>query len=141
MKKIILSFLFICSGFYGYGQAYKPISISRAEYNTHNSYSGIDINGITPQADGSYMVEFYNTNYNDPYDGVSYYTSYSFEWYLSYKGKRVSDYYKSTIRCRKSESKSVYSWPNEVPKGYERYVTVQFGREQVKVYKDRRDDF
>lgn len=140
MKKLCLLILFLCIGFYGYSQAYKGISISRAEYNTHNSFSGIEVSSLVPQSGGAYRVTLYNTNYNDPYDGVSYYTSYSFEWYLSYKGKRVSDYFKSTIPCRKSNEKTVYAWPDEIPSGHERYVTVQFGRKEVKVPKDRRDD-
>ena len=65
--------------------------------------------------------------------------AYAFDWYLSYKGKRVSDYYSSTIRCRKTEQRTVRCWPDEVPRGYESYVTVQFGREQAP--RDRRDDY
>lgn len=140
MKHFILTALFLSLGFCGYAQAYHSINLSSTEYNTHNSSSGIEVSSITYQSDGSYRVILYNTNHNDPYDGVSYYTSYNFEWYLSYKGKRVSDYFQSTIRCRKNEDKYVYAWPNEVPRGYEHYVSVQFGREQNMVNKDRRDD-
>lgn len=140
MKHFILTVSFLLLGFCVNAQAYKSINISSAEYNTRKSSSGIEVSSITYQSDGSYHIVLYNTNYNDPYDGVSYYTSYNFEWYLSYKGKRVSDYFQSTIRCRKNVDKYVYAWPNEVPRGYERYVTVQFGREQQRVYKDRRDD-
>ena len=121
-------------------QAYKQIKISDMEYNTHLSSEGINVDSIKIQYDGSYLIELYNTNYNDPYDGVSYKTSYSFEWYLSYCGKRVSDYFKSTIRCRKTLIKRVYAWPGKVPKGHEKYVTVQFGRESLPIKKDRRDD-
>lgn len=128
----------LCSCLSVNAQAYKSIKIAGVEYNTHSSFQGISVNSIEPQDDGSYMITLYNTNYNDPYDGVSYKTSYSFEWYLSYNGKRVSDYYRSTIRCRKEETKKVYAWPTNVPTGHERYVTVQFGREHLQ--KDRRDD-
>lgn len=134
MKHFILTALFLSLGFCGYAQA------NIREYNTRQSSSGIDVRSITYQSDGSYRVILCNTNHNDPYDGVWYYTSYNFEWYLSYKGKRVSDYFQSTIRCMENEDKYVYAWPNEVPRGYERYVSVQFGREQNMVNKDRRDD-
>lgn len=136
MKHFILTALFLSLEFCGYAQAYQSIKVSSPEYNTHNSSSGIEVRSITYQSDGSYRVILYNTNHNDPY----YYTSYDFEWYLSYKGKRVSDYFQSTIRCRKNVDKYVYAWPNEVPQGYERYVSVQFGREQNMGNKDRRDD-
>lgn len=120
------------------GQAYRQIRIADEVSNTHNSHSGIVVQTITPLYDGSYSVTLFNSNYNDPYDGVSYRTSYSFAWYLSYKGKRVSDYLQSTIRCRATEQKSVWAWPDEVPKGYEKYVSVQLGRESGK--RDYRDD-
>lgn len=139
MRRLMIFMLFLLLNcHYIHSQAYKGINIAGAEYNNHNSYTGINVNNISPMSDGSYLVNLYNTNYNDPYDGVSYYTSYSFTWYLSYNGERVSDYYNSTIRCRKTEERKVYAWPNKVPKGYEKYVTVQFGREPLK--KDRRDD-
>lgn len=140
MKKVFLLIYTIIFLIPSYGQAYSGISIAGVEYNVHYSHTGIEVSSITPQPGGSYKVNMYNTNYSDPYDGVSYQTSYTFDWYLSYKGKRVSDYFKSTIRCRKSEEKTVYAWPDEIPSGYERYVTIQFGKEPVKIIKDRRDD-
>lgn len=147
MKKL---FLILCTvSFYtiANAQAYIPLRLEddvheatrnkteSKEYNTNRSYVGIVVNYITPQGSGSYAVELYNANYNDE----DCYTSYAFDWYLSYKGKRVSDYYSSTIRCRDTEQRIVRCWPDEVPRGYESYVTVQFGRE--KAPKDRRDDF
>lgn len=138
--KLILTIIIVllCNCLSVNAQAYKQINISSVEHNTHSSFKGINVDSIQLQRDGSYSIELYNTNYDDPYDGVSYKTSYSFEWYLSLCGKRVSDYYKSTIRCRKTEIKRVYAWPGKVPKGQEKYVTVQFGREPIQ--KDRRDD-
>ncbi|MBR5533058.1 MAG: hypothetical protein IKU59_07125 [Bacteroidales bacterium] len=136
---LIIIAVLLSSSISSNAQAYQSIKIADVEYNTHSSFQGINVNLIQPQTDGSFLIELYNTNYNDPYDGVSYKTSYSFEWYLSYNGKRVSDYYRSTIRCRKEELKKVYVWPAKVPKGHEKYVTVQFGREPIK--KDRRDDY
>lgn len=130
MKKSLLIITFILVTTLAYGQAYHPIRIAPLEYNTHTSHVGIKAT-ITPATDGSYDVVLYNSNRND--DGCR--TSYYFTWYLSYKGKKVSDYYENTIGCGASASVSIYAWPNEVPQGYEKYVTVQFGR-----YKDRRDD-
>lgn len=90
---------------------------------------------ITPQSDGSYLVVTAPTSKPS-----------SFEWYLSYKGKRVSDYYKSVFLRESvfadaitwSQSVKVWAWPDEVPVGHEKYVTVQLGREPR--VKDRRDD-
>lgn len=104
------------------------------EYVTKSSSSGISVNSITTNYDGSYTVILSNDNGGS----LGYVISYSFEWYLSYKGKRVSDYFQETIECGRSSSRTVYCWPDEVPTGNERYVTVQLGREPVK--RDRRDD-
>ncbi|MGM9774185.1 MAG: hypothetical protein ACI3Y2_03150 [Candidatus Egerieousia sp.] len=139
-KLILTIIVLLCSCLSVNAQAYKPIKILGVEYNTHSSSEGISVDSIRLQNDGSYLIELYNTNHSDPNDGVSYITSYSFEWYLSYCGKRVSDYFKSTIRCLKSITKRVYAWPGKVPKGYEKYVTVQFGREHLPIKKDRRDN-
>lgn len=138
IKKYCVSIVFAIFYCSVYGQAYQQLNIAPLEYNTYNSHEGIEVVSITPQSEGAYLVKFYNNNYNDPFDGASYQTSYSFTWYLSYKGKRISDYFKTTIRCRRSGEKTVYAWPGDVPKGYEKYVTVQFGKETPK--KDRRDD-
>lgn len=141
MKKYVIGVFLTLFFLSANGQAYQSLNIAPLEYNTYNSHEGIEVVSITPQSDGMYLVNFYNNNYNDPYDGSSYQTSYNFTWYLSYKGKRVSDYFDTTIRCRKSGEKTVYAWPGDVPKGYEKYVTVQFGREQKQIVKDRRDDY
>lgn len=104
------------------------------EYVTISSTQGISVNSITPNYNGSYSVNIGNSNRGNQGE----ITSYSFEWYLSYKGKRVSDYYHETIRCQQSSTRTVYCWPDEVPSGNERYVTVQLGQEPAK--RDRRDD-
>lgn len=101
-----------------------------------NEHEGIECSSITPQNDGAYIVCLYNTNDNHGHFANEY-AYYSFTWYLSYKGQRVSDYYDSVIRCQSGEEKNVYVWPDEVPKGHEKYVVVQFGKEAPK--KDRRD--
>lgn len=104
------------------------------EYVTISSSQGINVRSIEASYDGSYLVTLSNSNRGNQGE----ITSYSFEWYLSYKGKRVSDYFQETIRCGQSSSRTVYCWPGEVPLGNERYVTVQLGREPAR--RDRRDD-
>lgn len=104
------------------------------EYVTISSSQGINVRSIEASYDGSYLVALSNSNRGNQGE----ITSYSFEWYLSYKGRRVSDYFQETIRCGQSSSRTVYCWPGEVPLGNERYVTVQFGREPAR--RDRRDD-
>lgn len=116
-------------------QAYHSIRLVGPEYVTNESFSGIVVSSVTPQEDGSYCVEMFNSNRNT----VSEQITNSFEWYLSYKGKRVSDYFNSAIRGRSTSTKTVWAWPDEVPKGNEKYVTAQFGRERT-TPTDRRDD-
>lgn len=107
-------------------------TIANAEvYNSHIGISG----SVAPQNDGSYLVTFFNSNGMED----RHYPTYTFEWYLSYKGKRVSDYYTAAVVARSSGQQTARCWPGEVPRGHESYVTVQFGRE--KAPKDRRDDF
>ncbi len=125
MKKIIVSILFMFLVISTYGERY-----------IINKHVGIECSSITPQNDGAYIVCLYNTNDNHGYF-INEFAYYSFTWYLSYKGQRVSDYYDSVIRCQSREEKTVYAWPGDVPKGYEKYVTVQFEKEAPK--KDRRD--
>ena len=116
-------------------QAYRSINIVEPDYITINSSEGIVVQDITVNQDKSLTVTLTNTNRSTSGEVKTY----SFEWYLSYKGKRVSDYYTESLRCRKTASRTVYIWPNSVPAGYENYVTVQLGREPRK--KDRRDDY
>lgn len=134
MKKYLL----LVVGLFLYGaasaQVYRGLNIVETDYVTIDSYSGIEAKSILPNYDGSYKVELFNANYNSP----STHATYSFEWYLSYKGKRVSDYYKSAMACRISKEHIAWVWPNEVPQGYERFVTVQLGKQPQK--RDRRDD-
>ncbi|MBQ6668098.1 MAG: hypothetical protein IJM65_08255 [Bacteroidales bacterium] len=113
---------------------YNTINVIREDYVTVSSKEGISVTSVTPNQDKSYTVVLKNNNTN----AVGEIKSYCFDWYLSYKGKRVSDYFQETIRCGRTATRQVYCWPGEVPSGYERYVTVQLGKEPVK--KDRRDD-
>lgn len=115
-------------------QAYKSLNIIPTENVTINSKEGIVVQSVSVNTDKSITVTFLNTNY----DRENERDTYTFEWYLSYKGKRVSDYHNEAIRCKRTENRTVYIWPGEVPNGYEKYVTVQLGREPRK--KDPRDD-
>lgn len=134
-KTLLLMMLFLGIGIYtATAQAYRTINIVDPEYRTVSSTEGISVYSITPNWGNSYTVVLSNNNRCNQGE----ITNYNFEWYLSYKGKRVSDYYQATIRCNDSSTKSVYAWPDEVPTGNERYVTVQLGREPAK--KDPRDD-
>lgn len=114
--------------------SYHTINISGPEYLTIESFQGIETKSIIPSEDGSFSITLFNTNYSE--SGVI--TTNNFQCYLSYKGKRISDYFNCSIRCRKEGKYSKYVWPGTVPIGNEKYVTVQFGREPIA--RDRRDD-
>lgn len=139
MKKILIAFLLLVGVFAAKAQAYRTINVTPTEYVTVNSHEGITIQGTTVNQDKSITVTFKNGNSNN-YDSTGEIRTYSFEWYLSYKGKRISDYYTDAIRCGKDCSHTVNFWPGEVPSGYEKFITVQLGREQKPKIKDRRDD-
>ncbi len=132
MKKLFLLTIFILSYLVSYGE------------DIH-SHTGIEVKSIVLQSDGSYAVELCNTNtrYSKYYGQLTVRPYYIFDWYLSYKGERVSDYFNAKVRVEESVTKTVFAWPDEVPKGHERYVTVQFGREpaRVNIPRDRRDDW
>ena len=134
MKNKYAIILFVGLSFLANGQAYRSINIIPAENVTINSKDGIVVQNVSANTDKSVTVTFMNTNY----DRENERNTYTFEWYLSYKGKRVSDYYNEAVRCKHTTSRMVYIWPGEVPNGYEKYVSVQLGREPRK--KDPRDD-
>lgn len=115
------------------------INIIPSTYETINSTQGILVQETTINSDKSVTVVLKNINASN-YDNSGEVITYAFEWYLSFKGKRVSDYYTDALRCGKTSSHTVYIWPGEVPNGYEKYITVQLGREQQKIQKNRRDD-
>ena len=135
MKKIVvlLTLIIFSLSFCAYSepQAYKSIRLKERTRTDYESSNGIQAH-IKPVGD-SFSVTLFNSNYNDSND----YTTYTFKWYLSYKGKRVSDYHQERMKCRDTKSKDVYAWPGEVPIGNEKYVTIQFGEEPRR--KDRRD--
>ena len=98
--------------------------------NAQKVSSTISVNKDTKgNPDGTYTVVFTKPCYTGEDE---------FDFYLSYKGKRVSDYYHSTIRSCDKRTIEAVAWPDEVPKGNEKFVTVQLGKEPAK--KDRRDD-
>ena len=134
MWKLLITFMLLAATPVANAQAYRSLNIITAENVTIKSQEGIVVQSTTVNEDKSITVTFMNSNYNN--DGER--NTYNFEWYLSYKGKRVSDYYTEAIRCRQTGSRTVYYWPNTVPAGHEKYVSVQLGREPRK--KDRRDD-
>lgn len=135
MKKlVVLTMLFIEIGVHAVKAQYWVPNFVEPEYVTISSKDGISVSSITPNHNNSYTVVLHNNNRGNQGE----ITSYSFEWYLSYKGERVSDYYQETVRCGQSSSRTVYAWPGEVPAGNERYVTAQLGRQPAK--RDPRDD-
>ena len=113
---------------------YSSLRIIPTENVTIKSTDGIVVESTSVNQDKTITVTFRNINS----DGDNSRDTYTFEWYLSYKGKRVSDYYTEAIRCRRTASRTVYIWPETVPEGYEKFVTAQLGRESRK--KDPRDD-
>lgn len=92
---------------------------------------------IVVNSDGSYTVTLDNFA-----DGEGH----SITWFLSYRDRRISDYFETFVRGRRMEGSilftygsrtvTVRAWPNEVPRDHENYVTVQLGRGK----RDRRDD-
>lgn len=133
MKKFF-TLIFLLGIIAGANAQYVPLNIVRAEDVTIESKEGIVVQSTSVNTDKSITVTLYNSNSDRDYER----NTYTFVWYLSYKGKRVSDYYTEAIRCRRTSSRTVHFWPGEVPNGYEKYVTVQLGREPRK--KDPRDD-
>ena len=138
MKKIVVFLVLIIYSLsfcaYSEPQAYRSIRVKERTRTDYESSDGIQAQ-IKPEGDG-FNITLFNSNYNDRND----YTTYTFKWYLCYKGKRVSDYHQERIKCRDFENKVVYAWPGEVPRGYEKYVSIQFGEEPRKIEKkDRRD--
>lgn len=135
MKKYLLILIFIIGAvFSSPAQAYRSLNIIPTENVTIDSKEGIVVQSVYVNTDRSISVTFSNTNS----DRENERDTYTFEWYLSYKGKRVSDYHTEAIRCKRTANRTVYIWPDEVPQGHEKYVTVQLGREPRK--KDPRDD-
>lgn len=133
MRKLLIAFMLLVGSTAANAQ-YHSLNIIPTENVTIKSKEGIVVQNTTVNTDKSITVTLLNTNT----DGDNSRDTYTFEWYLSYKGKRVSDYYNEAIRCKRTASRTVFVWPEEVPNGNEKYITVQLGREPRK--KDPRDD-
>lgn len=135
MKKFLLFFSLFFSFFILVGRsAYQTINVIMPEYVTVKSTRGIVVKNADLNSDKSITVVFKNSNMCKTPEIATY----TFKWYLSFKGKRISDYYSTAVRCNQTESQTVYFWPNAVKNGQEKYITVQLGRKSKK--KDRRDD-
>ena len=134
MRKLLIAFTLLAVTSAANAQAYVPLNIVPSEDVTIKSKDGIVVQSTTVNTDKSVTITLYNSNSNRDNER----NTYTFEWYLSYKGKRVSDYFDEAIRCKHTASRTVYIWPGEVPNGNEKYVTVQLGHEPRK--KDPRDD-
>lgn len=133
----LLLFLFSLSAVEISSQAYVVPNFRSADRYTSDNDKYISVVSVSPisgDANG-YTIEFRDAQNVDR--AVEQYAT-SFKFYLSYQGKRVSDYqqansnYKYTFTCK------CYAWPGKVPSGHEKYVTVQIGEEKRK--KDPRDD-
>lgn len=109
---------------------------SADRYSSSNMYaiSVESITSISGDANG-YEIKFCDSqNVNR---AVEQYAT-AFKYYLSYKGKRVSDYKSANSNYQYRFTCTCYAWPGSVPAGYEKYVSVQIGGEPKKT--DRRDD-
>ena len=123
IRKIAMLILFVATGTLAMAQS--NISIVNIEVNKENGVPN-----------GAYSVRFFNSDNDGLLLGQT--PSYTVAtWYLSYKGKRVSDYYTTSVGYGRVYATAL-AWPDEIPKGNERYVTAQLGKEPAK--KDRRDD-
>lgn len=113
-----------------------PAGITQMSSDVSNMEASIN---ATADENG-YVVRFFN-NSTTSYSGHPNEKSATrFTWYLSYKEKRVSDYYETLVIFQSAKKVTVYSWPGEVPRGHEKYVIVKFGKEQLaESPKDRRD--
>lgn len=133
MKRILLLLCLFCLCFIAKAQFFVAIE----------STDGIQYT-ITPnsQIKDQYYVVLQNTH---RFIGEEW-TSSKFEWCLTYCGKCISDYYREEIPCKKNNydvqyvNRTVYCWPNTVPAGHEKYVTVHLGRIREPIIKDHRDD-
>lgn len=139
LKKLVYTlFLLLIVFIEGNAQsAYQIPHFRSADKYKSTDMSAISVLSVEPMSEdkNGYVITFrdsQNTN-----RAVEQYAT-SFKFYLSYKGKRISEYqsansnydYKFTCKC--------YVWPNIVPVGDEKYVCVQIGTEPRK--KDSRDD-
>lgn len=138
MKKFFLITLILgcCFNLFGWGSAYSVPNFVGPEYVTINSSQGILIENVSVFSYNSIKVVFKNANRcNEPEIAT-----YAFQYYLSYRGQRVSDYFNAAVRCSRSESYTVNFWPDTIPAGNESYISVQFGSDSGSGYNSNSSD-
>jgi hypothetical protein len=132
----VLTFIMVAIGVYAQS-AYKVPNFRSADRYTSSKMSAISVEMITPISgdENGYEITFLDSqNVNR---AVEQYAT-SFKFYLSYKGKRISEYQSANSNYKYTFTYKCYVWPGMVPKGNEKYVTAQIGEEPQK--RDRRDD-
>ena len=110
---------------------------------------------FTASISAQYGIIVERITVNSERDGISYSVTFrdtsirsfrderpnQFVWFLSYRGRKVSDYFHSAATSMGSFTIRAVAWPGEIPRGHERYVTAQLGRERTANRpRDRRDD-
>ena len=137
LKKFLSFFLLLAIAIGANAQAYVVPNFRSADRCSSTNMNAISVESITPVSGdvNGYQIKFCDSQNIDR--AVKQYAT-SFKFYLSYKGKRVSDYKMANSNYQYHFTSTCYTWPNSVPKGYEKYVSVQIGVEQKK--KDPRDD-
>ena len=111
-----------------HSQAYVVPNIRSADRYTSDNDKYISVVSITPIAGDAngYSIEFRDAQNVDR--AVEQYAT-SFKFYLSYQGKRVSDYQQANSNYKYTFTYKCYAWPGKVPSGHEKYVSVQIGEE------------
>ena len=110
------------------GQAYVVPNFRSADRYTSDNDKYISVISVAPisgDANG-YSIEFRDAQNVDR--AVEQYAT-SFKFYLSYQGKRVSDYQQANSNYKYNFTCKCYAWPGKVPSGHEKYVSVQIGEE------------
>ena len=137
-KKLIYVLLLLMATIGVHAQsAYVVPNFRSADRCTSSNMSAISVEMITPISgdENGYEISFRDSQNVDR--AVEQYAT-SFKFYLSYKGKRISEYQSANSNYKYTFTYKCYAWPGMVPKGNEKYVTVQIGTEPKK--RDRRDD-
>ena len=117
--------------------AYVVPNFRSAERYTSSNMSAISVEMISPISGDENCYEITFLDSQNVNRAVEQYAT-SFKFYLSYKGKRISEYQSANSNYKYTFTYKCYAWPVMVPKGNEKYVTVQIGNEPRK--KDPRDD-
>ena len=137
MPKKILSLLLLLIVTIGASAQYVVPNFRSADRYTSSNMSAISVEIITPISGDENCYEITFLDSQNVNRAVEQYAT-SFKFYLSYIGKRVSEYQSANSNYKYTFTYKCYAWPDMVPKGYEKYVTVQIGNEPRK--KDPRDD-